>query len=118
MNTSKHARDVEHFERWSSTYERSRFQQYLDRLHQMILDSAATDRKPERILDVGCGTGRLLRSAIARWPMAEAIGIDPAQGMLEVARGLSPVGDFVVGFAERLPLPDSSVDVALSCVSF
>ena len=39
---------------------------------------------PCRILDVGCGTGLLLRSLCAAYPTIEvAVGVDPAERMIE-----------------------------------
>jgi ubiquinone/menaquinone biosynthesis C-methylase UbiE len=52
------------------------------------------------------------------WPQAQLSGVDPAQGMLEVARQLTPEARFSLGSAEALPLEDASVDLALSTISF
>lgn len=41
--------------------------------------------KPENILDIGCGTGYLTRKLAEMFPRAEALGIDIAPGMIEVA---------------------------------
>jgi len=73
---------------------------------------------PRVVLDVGCGTGRLLRKAKVCWPKAQFIGVDPAEGMIENARRLMPDAKFCVGQAESLPLPDASVDLVFSTVSF
>ena len=73
---------------------------------------------PSTVLDVGCGTGRLLRKAKARWPKAQFIGVDPAAGMIEQARRLMPEAKFYVSQAESLPLPDASVDLVFSTVSY
>jgi demethylmenaquinone methyltransferase/2-methoxy-6-polyprenyl-1,4-benzoquinol methylase len=70
------------------------------------------------IVDVGCGTGRLLRSAKERWPEARLIGIDPSEGMIEIARKLNPDAKFYVASAEAIPLADASVDLAFSTISF
>jgi ubiquinone/menaquinone biosynthesis C-methylase UbiE len=109
----------EHFERWSRTYESSWLQKLLfDRVHRAVLDLVASQIQPQILLDVGCGTGRLLRSAAQRWPAAELIGVDPSPGMVAVARRLTQRATFYNGSAEQLPLPDASVHVALSTMSF
>lgn len=111
--------DVRHFERWAGSYEGSWMQRRLfDPVHLATLDVAATLPAPASVLDVGCGTGRLLRAAASRWPNARLIGVDPAQGMVEAARALTPGADIQRGLAESLPLPDASVDLVVSTLSF
>lgn len=111
--------DHDHFNQWSSTYEDSWFQKHLFvRVHKAVLDLAEKGANPATILDVGCGTGRLLREAGKRWPYASRIGVDAAEGMINVARSLAPEVTFHVAMAEALPLPDASVNLVLSTFSF
>jgi SAM-dependent methyltransferase len=51
------------------------------------------------VLDVGCGTGALLRRARLSGHPGRLVGVDPAQGMLAVAR-TEPDVDWVHGFLE------------------
>ena len=119
MKSKYRIHDVELFERWGSTYERSWMQQRLfDPVHSAVLRQAASRFKPTSVLDIGCGSGRLLRKVHAYWPQAHLCGVDPAQGMLEVARQFTPGAHFFLGSAEALPLSDASVDLALSTISF
>jgi ubiquinone/menaquinone biosynthesis C-methylase UbiE len=120
MLKSKHrVQDVELFDRWGSTYERSWLQRRLfDPVHAAVLRQAASRLTPESVLDIGCGSGRLLRKAHDAWPQAHLAGVDPAQGMLDVARRLTPEARFYLGSGEALPLEDASVDLALSTISF
>ncbi len=74
--------------------------------------------RPGAVLDIGCGTGRLLRQVGSAWPQAALHGIDPAPRMVEVARGQVPAAGLCVGRAEALPYPDGSVDLVLSTTSF
>ncbi len=113
-------RDVEHFDRWAPRYDRSWVQRYLTQVHTAMLDTVAASlpTRPKRILDIGCGTGRLLRAAAARWPEAELIGVDPAARMVGMARRLLPTAVFEVAPAEELPFPDETADLVLSSVSF
>jgi len=120
MATKHSEKDVERFDQWASTYENAWLQRALfDQTHQAALALAAgIIHQPESVLDVGCGTGRLLRRAYRYWPEAQLIGVDPAHGMIEKAKLLTPNATFFTGMAEALPLQDASVDLALSTSSF
>lgn len=54
---------------------------------ESILRLASGHCQPERILEVGCGTGRNLRSLQKRFPDASITGIDLSADMIRVARG-------------------------------
>jgi len=61
------------------------------------------DLRGRRVLDVGCGTGRLLAALVAE-AHAKAWGIDPSAEMVAVARETLPAGIGVRrGAADRLP---------------
>src|SRR5690349_2268062 len=49
-----------------------------------------------RVLDVGCGTGELLRLARERGHVGHLLGVDPAAAMLDVARVRTDV-EWVLG---------------------
>ncbi len=113
-------RDIERFDRWSETYEGSWMQRaFFDRAHIATLNLAMDIVPgPDSVLDIGCGTGRLLRRAHTYWPEAQLVGVDPAKGMIDMAKRLTPYATFHLGMGEALPLPDDSVDLAMSTVSF
>ena len=75
-----------------------------------------------RILEVGVGTGALLRAALERWPAAEFIATDAASAMVELARtrladgGYEASGRlrFVNSPAQALAAPDGSADLVIS----
>jgi ubiquinone/menaquinone biosynthesis C-methylase UbiE len=120
MTTTQREKDLERFDHWSSTYEHSWKQRaFFDQAHQATLALAAgIVHQPASVLDVGCGTGKLLRQARIYWPEAHLIGVDPAHGMIEMAQRLTPNATFFTGMAEALPLQGASVDLALSTISF
>ena len=119
MGTKQENADVERFNRRAGTYENASSQGYFfDRVQRRVLSSAGDETSPEVIMDVGCGTGRLLRKAKQQYPNAHLIGVDAAEKMIEQAVGFLPEGEFHVAMAEALPLPDKSVDLAFSTLSF
>jgi SAM-dependent methyltransferase len=61
------------------------------------------DLTGRRVLDVGCGTGRLEAALADR---AKVWGVDAEPAMLEVARANIPGGTFKEGRAEELPFKD------------
>ena len=110
---------LQHFNEWSETYERS-FMQWLlfDRVHRGVLARLPADFVPATILDIGCGTGRLLRRMHLRWPSAVLVGVDLAEGMVARAREQTFGATIYLAPAEHLPLENDSVDLVTSTVSF
>jgi ubiquinone/menaquinone biosynthesis C-methylase UbiE len=87
-------------------------------LHRKIVDLAGI-RPGERILDVGCGPGRLaIVAGIVAGPEGKTCGIDPAAEMVELARRNAARAGvrvrFEVGVIEALPYPDNHFDVVLN----
>ena len=69
-----------------------------------------------RVLDVGCGTGSLVRTVVAMTHQSAIVGIDPAQPFLEYARTqvADPQITFDRGNALDLPYPAEAFDYTLS----
>jgi malonyl-CoA O-methyltransferase len=78
-------------------------------------------QQPERVLDVGAGTGRGTAMLKKRYPQAQVLALDFALPMLRAAkqhaRWLKPF-QRVCAEATALPLPDHSVDVLYSNLCF
>src|SRR5260370_42394509 len=85
---------------------------------------------PRRVLDVGCGTGLLLRELGGRLPEArELTGVDAATTMIETANAGGKAATepgrqpderlrYLHAHAERLPFDDASFDLVISTTSF
>ncbi len=77
----------------------------------------------ERILDIGCGPGRLLVELARRFPDARLTGVDLDPAMLAAARerlmaeGLDDRVELLVADAVSLPLPDDAFDLVTSSFS-
>jgi ubiquinone/menaquinone biosynthesis C-methylase UbiE len=72
------------------------------------------DLAGRRVLDVGCGTGRLEAALAGR---ARVWGVDAEPAMLEVARGNVPDATFKEGRAEQLPFKDGWFERAVMWLS-
>lgn len=111
------------FDAWAPDYEASALQDvFYTRLHRRVLAFASgaygAPNAPRRIVDIGCGTGRLLRSAAAAFPDAHLIGVDLSAGMLAQARTMARAmaepgecGAFVRADSSALPFADAAFDV-------
>lgn len=69
------------------------------------------------VLDVGTGTGLVLRALHEQRPTLRLTGIDLSPGMLEVARAALPDAAFVEADATVLPFGDASFDLVTCATS-
>jgi len=118
-----HRHDIDRFGEWAPTYEQHWMQRrIMGPVQEMVLEMAAAQvRRPAAILDIGCGTGRLLRAAAERFPGARLEGVDAAEGMIKQAAATLPAGlqvHFQQATAESLPFPDASFDLVFSTMTF
>jgi ubiquinone/menaquinone biosynthesis C-methylase UbiE len=115
--------DVARFGRWAESYDESILQRLIFAPLQefTLAQAAAVVPAPAAVLDVGCGTGLLLRQAARRFPTSELTGVDASQGMIDVALASLPPDapvHFLHAFAESLPFPDASFDLVVTTMSF
>ena len=115
--------DIDRFNQWAQTYERHPMQSFIfGPVQETALQLAAQEvARPRAILDVGCGTGRLLRSAAVRFPGAELVGVDAAIEMVKQAEASFPSGvaiRFQQATAEELPLQTAGFDLVFSTLTF
>ncbi|MGB6207915.1 class I SAM-dependent methyltransferase [Mycobacterium sp.] len=115
-------RDVAEFNDRATSYDHG----WRGRLHHEISErtanlAVATVAAPNRVLDLGCGTGYLLRALAERYPDAEQlVGIDAAPEMIRAANAFNDDNrlTFSLGVAEGLRYPDATFDLIVSTTSF
>jgi ubiquinone/menaquinone biosynthesis C-methylase UbiE len=102
------------FDRWSRRYNRDLLQRFFfEPAHCMILNELrASDR---RILDIGCGTGRLAATILRQFPAMQVWGLELSDGMLSQCRYLEEFNcgrlHLVQGDSERIPFASNFFDV-------
>ncbi len=115
-------RDLAAFDERAATYDAGR---HGGLHHEISIRTAnlvtAPAKAPRRVLDIGCGTGYLLRLLADRFPDAtELVGVDPAPRMVDQARAATADDRlrFSIGAAEHLHEPDDWFDLVVSTTSF
>jgi ubiquinone/menaquinone biosynthesis C-methylase UbiE len=92
--------------------------QALPQLHEVF---AGRDQRRLRLIDIGCGTGRLLDALKQVWPRLPVLGIDMSETYVKYAKGHLKHWSQIklsVGKAEALPVPDQSQDAVTSIFVF
>jgi ubiquinone/menaquinone biosynthesis C-methylase UbiE len=116
-------RDIDAFDERAHEYESG----WRGKMHLEIAtrsaERALTDQgTPKRVLDVGSGTGQLLRLLAERFGSdCELLaGIDPAEAMIEeaISRADDPRLSFSVGVAEEIAFPARHFDIVFATTSF
>lgn len=79
--------------------------------------AAGRDQRKVSLLDVACGTGRLLRDIRLAWPAMTLTGLDLSAAYLDESRnhlrGLRSA-NLIEANAESIPLPSESQDIAVT----
>jgi len=100
---------VHYYNDLANTYDQNRFDnsygRFIDTQERKILDTLLTNQN-EQILDLACGTGRLLNYA--------SIAVDASAEMIEVARRKFSEKTFSQNEAHQITLQDNSVDTIIS----
>ena len=70
----------------------------------------------DRIVDVACGTGDMMefwrdRAEVSGIAIGEIVGVDPSNGMVDVARKKYPKFNYHISKATEIPVEDSSADI-------
>lgn len=85
---------------------------------QMLPIIAEHLRGARRVLDVGCGEGQVARHLLAAAGVSAAMGVDPSQAQLAVARERGGGPRYARAEARALPFAPASFDAAVACLVF
>ena len=106
------------FNQQADTYDEDIHGQHARTLYPVLLSKLA--HIPfQRSLDLGCGTGEMMKMLLQSDDQRELYGIDLSEKMLSVAEGkLSGKVQLVLGDSEHLPFADNFFDVVYCNDSF
>lgn len=110
------------FDRWAPNYDRLFTTVFYQAVHQRLLSYVQFPGESSiSVLDIGCGTGKLLNRLAARYPQLKGTGLDLSPAMLRQARQSNchrPRLIFVQGASESMPFADHQFQAAFSTISF
>lgn len=108
------------FDRWAPFYDYLFPSVFYQAVHKRLLDYVELPEQ-SRVLDIGCGTGRLLNRLAAKYPKLQGIGLDFSAEMLRQARRSNnhrPRLVFVRGNAAALRFVGNQFDAVFNTISF
>lgn len=108
------------FDRWAPSYDWLLPSVFYQAVHQRLLEFVDLPRQAT-VLDLGCGTGRLLNRLASQFPDLQGTGLDLSVEMLQRARQRNchrPRLVFVQGNAAALPFAEGQFDGVFSTFSF
>lgn len=108
---------TDYFNKTAEDYDTSHDGKFVQCMYQEIL-THVPDAKGQRILDLGCGNGNILKILKERI-CAEYYGLDISEKMIEEAeKKLGKTARLQVGDAEQQPYGDNFFDVVICNASF
>lgn len=116
MNAKKESQ--ESFDRQALTYDMDRNGSHAREQYSIILQKMENFRFAN-VLDVGCGTGEILKRIHKRYPEVSLTGVDISEKMLEVAKvKIGNKATLLWADAEMLPFSDATFDLIVCSDSF
>lgn len=98
------------YDKYASFYDKKTV--FLDSFEQRVIGKMLRCVKGRKILDAGCGTGRLIDKLLASGANVAAIDISPE--MLRIAKKKFQNVKFVEGDVENLPFEDECFDIVIA----
>lgn len=120
MNSDVFSNKEKFFDLWAPNYDCLLTTVFYQAIHKRLLEFVELPEQPN-ILDLGCGTGRLLNRLAGQFPTLQGTGLDLSAQMLRQAQQQNQHGvrlTYQQGNAESLPFADSQFDAVFNTLSF
>lgn len=109
MGKKKLYNSAKGYDLYASSYDESLV--YLNSFEKNSLEKLLGDLRGKRVLDLGCGTGRIIQ--MLKESGAEVVALDISEKMVNATKRKFPDIECVVGDSENLPFEDGSFDMVL-----
>ena len=120
MNSNFFNHKEQFFDLWAPNYDCLLTTVFYQAIHKRLLEYVELPDHPN-ILDLGCGTGRLLHRLATQFPTLQGTGLDLSTEMLHQAQLRNQHGvrlTYKQGNAESLPFADQEFDAVFNTISF
>ena len=120
MNRDIFSNKEKFFDLWAPNYDFLLTTVFYQAVHKRLLEYVELPEQPN-VLDLGCGTGRLLNRLATQFPTLRGTGLDLSAKMLHQAQQGNRHKERLVykqGNAESLPFADSQFDAVFNTLSF
>ncbi|MGB3510467.1 MAG: class I SAM-dependent methyltransferase [Microcoleaceae cyanobacterium] len=108
------------FDLWAPSYDWLFPSIVYQAVHQRLLEYVNLS-DTANVLDLGCGTGKLLHRIAVNFPQIKGTGLDLSSEMISQASSRNRHGKrltFLEGNAEAMPFPDGEFDAVFNTISF
>ncbi|NEQ41174.1 MAG: class I SAM-dependent methyltransferase [Okeania sp. SIO3I5] len=108
------------FDRWAPSYDWLFPSVVYQAIHQRLLEYVNLPTSAN-VLDLGCGTGKLLNRLAVNFPNLQGTGLDLSSEMISQANSRNRYPQrliFVSGNAEEMPLENDVFDAVFNTISF
>ena len=104
------------FSKFAATYDDGTMGKASKRFYNLLLREAEIE-PGAKVLDVGCGTGTVLKSLSCKTDI-DGYGTDIEENMLAEARKKCPHMSFTLASCDNLPFDNGTFDCLISCMAF
>lgn len=107
---------IQSYNKKAKDYDNTADGRFTVKFKEKLLESV-TIQKGDRVLDIGCGNGRLL-NMFAEKSTFDGYGTDISTEMIKEARKQNPQMSFEVSRCDDLPFSDNTFDIITVCAAF
>ena len=111
-----HAKNIKAYDAKAQNYDNTLDGKFTAKFKELLVANMSL-AEGSRVLDVGCGNGRLLAKIAEKWHI-EGFGVDISPNMVASAGARYPEFEFAVAGCDDLSFGERSMDVLTACCTY